>query len=132
MPKKLQVKLPIKIWWLMIPILTTLNQALMKALALQLGPEQISLAWVLKALHSPLLLGIVICEIAAFILWMRILANVPVSKAVPLSASAYILILLTSWFIFHEKIFLLQVIGGTFILGGVWLIGTASKTKRLI
>ena len=53
------------------------------------------------------------------------------SKAFPLSAVSYILILCTGWFIFNEAILPLQLLGGTLILAGVWLIGTADyKVKE--
>lgn len=117
-------------WWFAIPVLTTLNQSCIKLLALALGSEDLSLNWILRGFAQPYTYAIILCEIASFVLWMRILTEVEVSKAVPLTALSYVLILCVSWFIFHEPIFLLQIIGGAFILIGVWFIGTASTYKK--
>ena len=49
------------------------------------------------------------------------------SRAFPLSAVSYILILTVSWLVFEESISLLQLIGSGLILAGVWLISTAGR-----
>lgn len=121
MPKKL----PIKMWWLTIPVLTTLNQTCIKLLAIHMGNDVAGFAWLYKFAQSPLALAILLLEILTFLIWMKILADVPVSKAVPLTAVSYFSILLLSWFVFDEKILSLQVIGSILILTGVWLIATA-------
>ncbi len=117
-------------WWLLVPLLTTLNQMAMKLLALAIGDVPFGPDWILAALHSPYLLMIVVCEVSSFVMWMNILAKVDVSKAVPLTGTAYVFILLLSWGVFHEFIMPLQFIGSMLILTGVWLIGTAEKDLK--
>ena len=65
-------------------------------------------------------------EIALFFVWMRVLTELDLSKAYPLSAISYILILATGWLVFGESISQLQLIGSGLILAGVWVISTAS------
>lgn len=117
----------IHLQWACIPLLTMLNQMFIKWLANGQAGEAFSLNWMASALHSPLAMGILLCEIASFVLWMRILAVTPVSRAVPLTAVSYLLILIVSWTIFKEPVHLLQVAGSILILWGVSVISTASR-----
>ena len=57
---------------------------------------------------------------------MQVLSELDLSKAFPLSALSYVLVLLSSWLYFREQMTTLQLLGSALILGGVWLIGTAS------
>lgn len=111
-----------KLSWATVAILTTGNQVCMKYLAVEMQGEAFSIHWLEKALRSPWIAGIAFCEIISFILWMRILSTTEISRAVPLTAMAYVLILAMSKFVFHETIVPLQMLGIGLILGGVWLV----------
>ena len=111
--------------WAAVPVLTMLNQACVKHLASAIGNLPLSMAWLSAAAHSVWTFGILGCEIVSFGLWMTILSTTSISKATPLSAIAYILILAMSWMWFREPMLPLQLIGSVLILTGVWLIGTA-------
>ena len=113
--------------WFAIPILTTLSQACMKLLAIQMKNIPFSWQWLGQAIGTPWTLGILGCETVSFVLWLTILSETSVSKATPITAISYILILGMSWTLFKEPIMPLQIIGSIFILAGVWLIGTASS-----
>ena len=53
---------------------------------------------------------------------MQVLSELELSKAFPLTAFSYILILAASWAFFGEPLSPLQFIGSALILAGVWLI----------
>lgn len=113
--------------WVVIPLLTTINQACIKFLAERMHDVNFGPEWLVQALQSPWTAAILVCEIASFVLWLTILADTSISKATPITAIAYLLILGISWGLFHEPVLPLQIVGSVFILGGVWLIGTASS-----
>jgi drug/metabolite transporter (DMT)-like permease len=110
--------------WLAIPVLNTLFQIFIKLAAD--GASGHGTSWFSGSLASPWFLAAVAVEIACFLIWMQVLSELDLSKAFPLSALSYVLVLLSSWIYFHEQITALQLIGSALILGGVWLIGTAS------
>jgi drug/metabolite transporter (DMT)-like permease len=121
MPRKSSYSL-----WLAIPVLTTLNQACIKLLAVQTKEISFGWEWMAQAAHTPWALGILLCEILSFALWLTILSSMDISKAAPITAVAYVAIMLMSWTVFDEPVMTLQIIGGVLIVAGVWCIGTAS------
>ncbi len=112
-------------WWLAIPAMTATIQFSLKNLSLALEEQPFGQVWLKQTASNPWLYIVVIFEIISFMLWMRILATVNVSRAVPLTAISYIAVLLTSWILFHEPVMLLQVVGSLFILVGIACISTA-------
>ncbi len=86
-------------------------------------------SWLAQATHSPWAMVVLLSEVLSFILWLNVLTNVPLSKAFPITAVAYICILLMSWTLFKEPVMPLQIIGSALILAGVWLVSTASHYK---
>ena len=79
--------------------------------------------WLLPILTSPLLGLLILCEIGSLILWMYVLARMPLSRAYPLSAISYVLVLLASSILFHEPMSLPKIAGSIAIMTGVCLIG---------
>ena len=115
--------------WTGIPILTVLNQACMKLLSAQMQAIPFGWDWLVRAVQNPCMLGILLCEVASFVLWLTILSDMGISKATPISAIVYILILAMGWTVFHEPVMPLQIAGSFLILAGVFLISTASTHK---
>ena len=113
--------------WIGLPALSTLFQASAKLLAAQLHGTPLSFYWLARAIHSPWAFSVLSSEILSFFLWLNVLTSVPLSKAFPITAIAYISILLTSWTVFDETVRPLQIFGSALILAGVWLIATASQ-----
>lgn len=113
--------------WIIIPVLTTLNQAFLKLLAARMQDKPFGWEWLAQAIQSPWMAGILVCEVMSFVLWLTILADTGISKATPITALAYISILGMSWTVFKEPVMPLQIIGSALILTGVWLISTASS-----
>ena len=83
------------------------------------------------ALFSPYLFGIVFCEIASLLLWLRVLSVMPVGRAQPISSIAYLLVLALGWFGFHEAMHPAQFIGSALILGGVWVLSVPSSQPEM-
>lgn len=113
--------------WIGVPLLTVANQACMKLLA-----ERLATLPTAEALLSPYILGIGLCEVASFLLWLRVLAVVPVGRAVPISAVAYVLVLLLGWIGFGEPWMPVQIIGSVLILMGVFLLASPSHQLKEI
>ena len=69
------------------------------------------------------------CEVASFLIWIRLLSTVDLGAAFPISALCYVAVLGSSWLVFHEPASMRQLLGSAAILAGVWLIGT-EETER--
>ena len=81
----------------------------------------------MQATHSPWTVVILLSDLLSFVLWLNVLTSVPLSKAFPITAVAYIAIELMSWTLFKEPVMPLQIIGSALILAGVWFISIASE-----
>lgn len=118
------------ILWSLVPILSTLYQLSTKLVAHGMDGMDFGVSWLAQASTTPWMWVALTSELAAFVIWMRILSDHDLSKAFPLTAISYLLILSVSWFGFHETIVPLQLVGGALILSGVWMIGTANTPKK--
>ncbi len=113
-----------------LPMLTLAYQLTAKTSANQLAQARFDLSWLATAASMPSVQLLVALEIAAFVAWMKVLSEMPLSAAFPLSAVSYVLIIGASVVVLHEPLSLLQVIGGLAILLGVLLIGYGAKTDE--
>ncbi len=113
--------------WIGLPLLSALFQASTKMLAAEMQHTPFSWSWLVQATHSHWAVVVLMSELLSFVLWLNVLTNVPLSKAFPITAVAYIAIELMSWTIFKEPVLPLQIIGSALILAGVWLISIASE-----
>ena len=118
------------ILWAPVPVCSALYQIFVKLTADHLHGVAFSAGWLEQAGASPWLWAALASEVAAFLIWMQILAQHELSKAFPLTAVSYVFILAVGWFGFREEILLPQLFGGAFILCGVWLISTADNIKE--
>jgi multidrug transporter EmrE-like cation transporter len=113
--------------WLGLPVLAALFQASTKMLAAEMQHMPFSWSWLVQATHSPWAVVVLLSELLSFVLWLNVLTHVPLSKAFPITAVAYIAIELISWTLFKEPVMPLQLIGSVLILAGVWFISIASE-----
>jgi len=113
--------------WVCLPLLSTLFQASAKILAVEMRGIPFGWSWLAQAVHSPWAFVILLSEVVSFTLWLNVLSNVPLSKAFPITAVAYISIPLMSWTLFKETVMPLQIVGSVLILAGVWFISIASE-----
>ena len=112
--------------WIGLPLLSAIFQASAKMLAAEMRHTPFSWSWLVQATHSPWAVLVLLSELLSFVLWLNVLTHVPLSKAFPITAVAYIAIELMSWRIFKEPVMPLQIIGSVLILAGVWFINIAS------
>ena len=112
--------------WIGLPVLSALFQASTKMLAAEMRQTPFSWSWLVQAMHSPWVVVVLVSEVLSFVLWLNVLTNVPLSKAFPITAVAYIAIELMSWTLFKEPVLPLQIIGSALILAGVWFVSIAS------
>ncbi|MGV1758673.1 SMR family transporter [Rhizobium sp. P44RR-XXIV] len=117
--------MPLRFYWLAVPVLSTLYQLFIKLGAAQLKDEG-TLTWFWHALSSHWILAAIVVEIVAFFIWMNVLAELELSRAFPLTGISYVLVVAAGWFFFGERVVALQMIGSGLILTGVWLIAGAS------
>ena len=113
------------ILWMLVPICNVLYQFFIKLVARHMDGIEFGSLWLQHAAISPWMWLALISEIGAFFVWMQILSTHNLSKAFPLSAISYLLVLCVGWFVFHEPIMPLQLLGSALIMGGVWFIATA-------
>ncbi|MFD1747338.1 EamA family transporter [Rhizobium helianthi] len=113
--------------WLYVPILNALQQIFLKQSA-STFVDDFGMNWLTALLSSPWFLLAIAAEIACFVLWIRILAEVDLTKAFPISAISYVFVLASAWFLYDEPASLLQLVGSALIMTGVWWISTASTS----
>ena len=113
--------------WIGLPLLSAVFQASAKMLAAETRHTPFSWSWLVQATHSPWAVVVLLSELLSFVLWLNVLTHVPLSKAFPITAVAYIAIELMSWTLFKEPVLPLQIIGSVLILAGVWFISIASE-----
>ena len=117
--------------WIGLPVLSALFQASAKMLAAEMRHTPFSWSWLVQATHSPWAVVVLVSELLSFVLWLNVLTNVPLSKAFPITAVAYIAIELMSWTLFKEPVLPLQIIGSALILAGVWLVSIAAHRETI-
>src|SRR5882724_10116338 len=117
--------------WIGLPVLSALFQASTKMLAAEMRHTPFSWSWLVQATHSPWAIVILMSELLSFVLWLHVLTNVPLSKAFPITAVAYIAIELMSWTLFKEPVMPLQIIGSALILAGVWFVSIAPDHDQI-
>lgn len=121
---------PMRLSWFAVPVLNTLFQIFIKRGAENIDGKGATLLWVASALHSPWILAAIAVEVTCFFLWMKILSELDLSRAFPLSAVSYVLVIASGWLIFGEPAVALQVVGSLLILAGVWLIAFAKVDRN--
>jgi multidrug transporter EmrE-like cation transporter len=109
--------------WVALPLLGLGYQVAAKQTAGGLGARAFGPDWLVDAAISPWMWAMVVMEIASFVAWMAVLAEMKLSAAFPLSAVGYVLVVAAGWTVFHEPANALQIVGGLAILAGVCLIG---------
>ena len=77
---------------------------------------------VLKAFVSPYILVGILSYLLSMILWLIILSRVELSFAYPMVSAGYIIIIVFSYFILHENISLLRLIGVIMVCMGILFI----------
>lgn len=100
------------------PLVIAAGQILFKRAAGQIGSAQGS-SWVLEVARLPTMWLAVILYAAATLLWVRILTTVPLSRAYPFMALAFVIVPAAGHFLFSETITVRYAIGTALIVAGV-------------
>jgi drug/metabolite transporter (DMT)-like permease len=101
---------------LVFPVALTAGQILFKRSA-----SRIDLAgsWVLELARIPAMWAALALYAAATLLWVRILSTVPLTRAYPFAALAFILVPAAGYFLFDEPVNARYALGTAFIIAGV-------------
>lgn len=108
--------------WRMLAILgcvalISLGQVLFKYSALRVGPQ--GGLWALMT--SPTLIAAGVIYVGATLIWVVQLKYVPLNRAYPLFASAFVLVPLLGYWVFDERLSLPYMLGSVLIVSGVAL-----------
>ncbi len=65
------------------------------------------------------LIGAIILNVIAIILWVIVLQKTPLSVAYPFAALAFIIVPFLAWYIHNEAISVFQILGAVLIVAGI-------------
>ena len=100
------------------PVAIAAGQILFKRAASQITPVAGS-SWLFEIARLPTMWVAVALYAGATLLWVRILSTVPLSRAYPFAALAFVLVPAASYLFFHEPITLRYALGTALIVIGV-------------
>jgi undecaprenyl phosphate-alpha-L-ara4N flippase subunit ArnE len=100
------------------PVAIAIGQILFKRAAREVSAAS-GIAWLLEVARLPTMWVALALYGAATVLWVRILATVPLSRAYPFMALAFILVPAGGYVFFQESITLRYVVGAALIVIGV-------------
>jgi len=105
-------------------ILNALANILMKVGMMRQGESSGSPLLMAKAaLVNPVLFAGVVSFALALIAYSYVLSKINLSIAYPVMTSlGYVIVIIASWIFLKEHITLIQIIGFTFIIAGVWMV----------
>lgn len=106
------------------PVAIAAGQILFKRAASQLGPVS-GAGWVLEVARLPTMWLALALYGGATLLWVRILTNVPLSRAYPFMALAFVLVPAAGWLLFNETITGRYALGTLLIIAGVLVVARA-------
>lgn len=114
--------------WMAFIGLDTAAQIAMKMAANGLSLPPFSRQWMLSAIESPMAWLAVTCLIAAFALWLRILASSQLAVAFAATSITLVAVLVVSWLVLGESMSLLAYVGAGTIVVGVALLRPLSQS----
>jgi len=100
------------------PVAMAAGQVLFKRAASQIAPSSGG-SWLIEVARLPTMWVAVALYAGATLFWVRILSTVPLSRAYPFAALAFVLVPAAGYFFFHEPITLRYALGTAFIVIGV-------------
>lgn len=102
-------------------LLMAIGQILFKKSSLFIESHQ-ELPIILKYLYNTWFCGGILAFGIATIVWVKILSLAKLSTVYPMQSVAYIIVAILAYFIFGEKITILNIVGISIIIIGVFLI----------
>lgn len=115
---------------LLVPLIGTLGQLLLKIGIRQVGPVSRSdfgnpVSLLLTVFSNPLILTAIPLYVAGFLIWLIVLSKLDLSYAYPFLALAYVLVPLLSWLILDEHVPTMRWIGIVVVCIGLVFVGWA-------
>lgn len=105
-----------------LPLSNIAYQYLAKTIAFNNAFENISFNTLLLLVSNFKFWLMVVLETFSLIIWLKILSDMDLAKAFPITALAYVAILFISIFSFQEKLHFNDFIGSALILGGILIL----------
>ena len=103
----------------MLMVLDTLSQVSFKLAGNHALPMASDLAWLIRVFSAPWIYGAVACYLGAFVTWMTLLKHAPVGPAFAASHLEIVSVLILSYFLFDERLSLMQLAGSAVIIAGI-------------
>ena len=100
------------------PVAIAVGQILFKRSASQITPRDGG-SWLLEVARLPTMWVAVALYAGATLLWVRILTSIPLSRAYPFAALAFVLVPAAGYLFFNEPITLRYALGTALIVVGV-------------
>jgi drug/metabolite transporter (DMT)-like permease len=97
----------------------TLTQVSFKLASTHAGEFALSLTWLYEVFFNTWIYGAVVGYVGSFITWMTLLKHAPVGPAFAASHLEVVTVLAISVAYFHERLTLMQVLGGALIVAGI-------------
>ncbi|WP_258358925.1 SMR family transporter [Moorella sulfitireducens] len=97
-------------------------QVLFKIGVLQLDNFKFDFPGITGLLFTPYILGGLAAFAVSFFLWLKVLAEAPLSFAYPMASLGYVFVFLFSWLYLGESLPVLRVIGLALIITGIFFI----------
>lgn len=104
-------------------VISAVGQLVLKYAMVRHGAIKFSVVGIFDLMREPRLMLALVLYAGALLLWLQVLAKVPLSTAYPMLAITYVIVPLMSMYFFDEKMHQQQIIGICLILAGVAMIG---------
>jgi drug/metabolite transporter (DMT)-like permease len=115
--------------WLLLLTCETICQISLKMAGRATGPFDFSPDAFLHALTTPWLWVAIACYVGAFLAWLTILRRSTLSAAFATSAIVFVAVMCSSWLVFGERVGVLQIVGSSIILIGIFMLGADSTSN---
>jgi drug/metabolite transporter (DMT)-like permease len=83
---------------------------------------------ILASLLTPWYLAALVCLILLACVWIMALRHHPLSFAYPFMSAVRGFVLFGAWFVFHEQVFLNEIMGMLILMCGIALVGISRKS----
>lgn len=121
---------PLVAAWMVLLAIETLGQVALKLAGDRVGAFDLDRASVLLAVRTPWLWLGLACYLGQFTIWMAILERSSLSLAFPISAIAFVAVMVASRVVFGDPMGSEKILGSIVIIAGILLLGSDSHSGR--
>lgn len=119
---------PLMVDWAILIAIETLGQVALKIAGNRTGALELDRASILAVLSTPWMWLGLACYLSQFVVWMRILGKSALSEAFPISAIAFVAVMIASWGVFGDPMDWGKILGSVAIVAGILLLGSDAQT----